>query len=283
MLKVSVITPVLNSINYVEVCIQNVLNQTYPNIEHIIVDGGSKDGSLDVINKYCIKYPKRIKLVNGNNNGCGEAINMGLDVAEGEICSWYDSDDVYETNAVEIAVSHFDEKPDILFLYGGCNQINLKGEIQFRFPIMPFDLRKWIEIWISGKQKPLTLCCAAFFKKELIKKTGKLNAIGGDLDFLVRICKHTKLLMIPELLGSWRYNPEGISLNKNERTEKLRMRKVNEDLLIAEKYEIISRYERYIIGFIYSHRKYLSWLYPFMKPIGSCIIKCVIWLRIRKK
>ena len=78
---VSIITPVLNGIKYLETCIQSVLSQSYPYIEHIFIDGGSSDGSLDILTNYKAKYPDRIRFISEPDKGACDAWNKGLEMA----------------------------------------------------------------------------------------------------------------------------------------------------------------------------------------------------------
>lgn len=96
---VSVITPVFNGARWIEECIKSVLQQEYLRIEHIIVDGGSTDGTLDI----CRKYPHLI-VHSKKDRGQSHAINKGFAMARGEILAWLCADDVYEAGAVEAAV-----------------------------------------------------------------------------------------------------------------------------------------------------------------------------------
>lgn len=109
---VTVITPVLNGEKYLEQTIQSVINQTYPNVEYIIIDGGSTDGTLDIIKKYEdeIDY-----WVSERDKGISDAFNKGITTALGEIIGIINADDWYELNAVNIVVAQFlDKRVDVV-------------------------------------------------------------------------------------------------------------------------------------------------------------------------
>lgn len=93
---VSMITPVLNADKYLESCINSVLNQNYNNIEHVFVDAGSKDMTLDILRKYRQDYPKRIRFASGKDKGACDAWNKGWEIAAGDILGWLGADDVLE-------------------------------------------------------------------------------------------------------------------------------------------------------------------------------------------
>ncbi len=101
---VSVITPVLNGVKYLEECIQSVLKQGYPNIEHILVDGASTDGTEEMLASYQAKYPDRIRFISEPDEGIGVAMNKGLWMAKGGIFGGLMADDFYEPEAVQAVV-----------------------------------------------------------------------------------------------------------------------------------------------------------------------------------
>ncbi|PIQ85589.1 MAG: glycosyltransferase, partial [Candidatus Omnitrophica bacterium CG11_big_fil_rev_8_21_14_0_20_43_6] len=84
-LLVSIVTPVRNDRKYIARCIQSVLLQEYPHIEHVIVDGASTDGTLDIISNYSKKFPQRIRFISEPDNGGADAWNKGLKMAKGDI------------------------------------------------------------------------------------------------------------------------------------------------------------------------------------------------------
>lgn len=115
MLKVSIITVVYNGAKTLEQTIQSVVNQTYANIEYIIIDGGSTDGTLDIIKK----YEKHIAYwISEKDKGLYDAMNKGIKHAKGEIIGMINSDDWYETNAVELIIEAYKNNPDKKIFHG---------------------------------------------------------------------------------------------------------------------------------------------------------------------
>lgn len=92
-LKISIVTPTYNSEEYLEKCILSIKNQKYDNYEHIIVDGGSTDGTLDIVKRYEGTYP--MKWISEPDEGMYDAINKGFSMASGDIYAWLNSDDFY--------------------------------------------------------------------------------------------------------------------------------------------------------------------------------------------
>lgn len=105
---ISIITVVYNGEKYLEQTIQSVINQTYKNIEYIVIDGGSTDGTLDIIKKYeeHISY-----WVSESDKGLYDAMNKGIGVAKGELIGMINSDDWYELEAVEIMAEAYKNNP----------------------------------------------------------------------------------------------------------------------------------------------------------------------------
>lgn len=124
---VSIITPSFNQGEFIEETILSVLNQTYKNIEYIIIDGGSTDNSMEVINK----YRDRIDIiVHEKDKGQTDAINKGFKLANGELVGWINSDDILYADCVEKIVELYEERPRSTIYYGSkSNFINEKGEI----------------------------------------------------------------------------------------------------------------------------------------------------------
>lgn len=101
-MKISIITPNYNYAHFIGQTIESVLNQNYFDFEHIIVDDGSTDNSVEIIQTYQRKYPDKIKLVIQQNMGQSPAINTGLKVATGDIIGWINSDDIYNSNTFKV-------------------------------------------------------------------------------------------------------------------------------------------------------------------------------------
>jgi glycosyltransferase involved in cell wall biosynthesis len=120
---VSIITPSFDQAEYIEATIKSILSQDYPNIEHIVVDGGSTDGTLDILEK----YPHLI-WTSEPDSGQSDAINKGFRKAKGEITAWLNSDDVYLPGAIKEAVSALQKHPEAGMVYSNFYEIDGKGK-----------------------------------------------------------------------------------------------------------------------------------------------------------
>jgi glycosyltransferase involved in cell wall biosynthesis len=115
---VTIVTPSYNQDQFLEQTIVSVLNQDYPRIEYLIIDGGSTDGSVEIIRR----YENRLAFwVSESDRGQSHAVNKGLQRANGEILGWLNSDDVYCPGAVRAAVDFLELHPDVALMYGGAD------------------------------------------------------------------------------------------------------------------------------------------------------------------
>src|SRR3990172_9062122 len=132
--KISIVIPSYNKASFIKQTLESIVTQNYPNLEVIIQDGGSTDGSVEIIRKYAQKYPKMISWVSKKDKGQVDAINKGLKKATGEILTFINADDVYEEGAVRTVGEYFYDNPKTLWLAGKGKVINEKGD----------EISKWV-------------------------------------------------------------------------------------------------------------------------------------------
>jgi len=165
---VSIVTPSYNQAEFLAETIKSVLNQTYPRIEYIIVDGGSTDGSVEIINK----YQDRIAWwVSEKDQGQTDAINKGFHHATGEIYAWLNSDDRYHSQAISEAVQYFIKNPEVGLVYGDLNFINHNGYTVGRFNARETNYHKLRRGFVHIPQP------AAFWRADLWKEVGPLDGL----------------------------------------------------------------------------------------------------------
>lgn len=200
---VSIITPVFNSIKYLETSIKSVLNQSYTNIEHVFVDGCSTDGTLDVLKKYSSKYPGRIRFISEPDKGKGfawngavAAWNKGWKIAEGDIFGWLGADDMLEPDAVMTVVEFFRVNPNAHFVFGACNVIDEKGDVVYEGGTKDFDLEHMIN---DGNPISST---SVFYRRKVIERIGFLDTSinSADYDYWIRVGKVFQIRRIDKTL-----------------------------------------------------------------------------------
>ncbi len=182
-MRVSIIAPVYNSAAFIEESIQSVLNQTYSNIEYIIMDGGSTDGTVEIAQR----YGDRLTIISEPDNGQSDAINKGWKRATGDILAWLNADDLYYPDTVEKAVAHFQANPQTMWLYGLASFLDENGEPgHYRYPTFPWDYDKLLTFGDYIVQPTV------FLRREVIEQFGYLDEslhFGMDYEYWLRIGK----------------------------------------------------------------------------------------------
>lgn len=183
-MKISIITATFQSANTVKDTLESVLGQTYSNFEHIIVDGDSKDNTMDIVKTYEEKYRGRLKYISEKDTGIYDAMNKGIRMATGDIIGILNSDDKYAHQDVLQEIINCFEKTHCDGTYG--NLIFMDAE----------TMTKPQRIWRSKKGKMeqgwIPAHPTLYLKKEVYDKIGQFNLayrIVADYDFMVRMLK----------------------------------------------------------------------------------------------
>jgi glycosyltransferase involved in cell wall biosynthesis len=208
---VSVITPSFNQSRFLEETIQSVLNQDYPHVEYIIVDGGSTDGSVEIIQRYADRLSW---WVSEPDQGQTDAINKGFARARGEILAWLNSDDTYLPGAIRAAVSSLQTHPEVGLVYGDANLVDERGWILGRFPARQTDYRRLRQGYVHIPQQ------AAFFRAHLWKQVGPLDAtfyFAMDYDLWVRLARVAPLLYQPGMWANFRLHGDAKTVAADDR------------------------------------------------------------------
>ena len=189
---VSIVTPSFNQAHFLEETIKSVLGQIYPHIDYIIMDGGSTDGSVDVIKKY---EGKLAHWESVKDKGQTDAINKGFNRAKGEILAWLNSDDTYASpHTIADAVNYLVAHPETALVYADCDFINEAGDVIGRFASRQTDYAKLRSGFVHIPQQTM------FFRAKYWKELGPLDPsfyFAMDYDLWVRIAKHAPLHYVP--------------------------------------------------------------------------------------
>ncbi len=204
---ISVITPVYNGKRFMELCIKNVIEQNCHDVEHIIVDGASTDGTVEIIKKYADKY-KHIRWVSEKDKGQSDAMNKGIAMAKGEILGFLNVDDYYEPNVLCRVIGIFKILPEPSLLVGNCNTWDDNGNL--RWLNKPSKL-KFEELVVGDESRyPFPVNPSAYFyHKSLHDKIGFYSIdehFAMDLDFLLRAVRSAaEVRYVDEIWGNFRY------------------------------------------------------------------------------
>jgi glycosyltransferase involved in cell wall biosynthesis len=200
--KVTFVTPSYNQGRFIRSTIESVLSQGYPNLEYIIIDGGSTDETAAVVRD----YSSRLTFVSEHDRGQSHAINKGFQMAGGSLVAWLNSDDVILPGAIRHAVSAFEQQPDLGAVYGEGYRIGIDGEVTGRFPATePFNLWKLVYLWDYVLQQTV------YFRKTVLQDVGYLDEglnWGMDWDLLIRVGCRYQLGYIHEYMGCLREYPD---------------------------------------------------------------------------
>lgn len=209
--KVSIITPSFNQGRFLEESIQSVLHQTYPNIEYIVVDGGSKDESFEIIKIYAQHFTW---WTSEKDKGHADALNKGFSHATGEILAWLNSDDVYYPDAVAEAVSILQQRPEVGMVYADADLIDNSGAIVAQFAARQTDYRRLLRGSVHIPQ------ATTFFRVGLWHQLGPLDLslfFSFDYDLWVRLAKVSQLLYVPRHWAKFRIHGDGKTIVNDDR------------------------------------------------------------------
>jgi glycosyltransferase involved in cell wall biosynthesis len=183
--KLSVITVVYNDVKGIERTMLSVLNQTYPNVEYILIDGLSTDGTLDVIKK----YQDRIKLISEKDEGIYDAMNKGLALATGDYALFMNSGD--EIHASDTVANVFATANDADIYYGETEMINDKGESlgQRRHKTPENFTLKSFKYGMSISHQ------AIYIRRALTEPFDRKYALSADIDWILNAAKKAKLIV----------------------------------------------------------------------------------------
>jgi len=210
-MRVSIITPSFNQARFLEATMRSVLEQDYPDLEYIVVDGGSTDGSREIIEKYAGKLAW---WVSEKDRGQTDAINKGFARASGDVLAWLNSDDTYQPGAVRAAVAYLKANPQTGLVYGDVNYINENGRSIGRFPAAQTDYNRLRQGYVHIPQQ------AAFFRADLWRKVGPLDPgfyFAMDYDLWVRLAKEAPVVYFPHLWANFRLHSNAKSIFADER------------------------------------------------------------------
>lgn len=197
--KITIVTPSFNQASFIKETIESVLNQDYPNFEYFVVDGGSTDGSVDIIRE----YEDRITWwISEKDDGQSDAINKGFRRSTGELCAWVNSDDVLLPNCLrEIAEFYLaNNQPDII--NSNCIYINAESKI-IGVSIVPKQTYFFAKRCVWFMTQP-----AVFYKTSVIRQNNYLNVdfhLAMDVDMWIKLMKmNCRFEHIPKFLGAFR-------------------------------------------------------------------------------
>lgn len=198
---VSIITPSFNQAAFLEQTIKSVLDQDYPNVEYLIADGGSTDGSVEIIKQYA----KRLSWwVSEKDHGQAEAINKGFARAKGNYIAWINSDDYYQPGAISAAVAELQRHPELGFVFGEVQVMDKAGKILNHLRYADWKLDDLMNFHIIGQP-------AVFMRRSVLEQAGYLDLNYHfllDHQLWLRMGLKAEMKYVPQLWAGAHYHED---------------------------------------------------------------------------
>lgn len=206
---ISIVTPVFNMAAYVRETVESVLSQDYPDIEYLVMDGGSTDGTLEILES----YRPRLQYYSAPDGGAADAINRGFDRARGSILAWINADDIYLPGAVSAAVRYLDEHPEALAVSGLGSWVDADGQMLGTYPSYPP---------VPGRLQLDCCICqpTCFFRRSAFEAAGRMDVdlhCSFDYDLWIRLARLGPIAQLTRRQAASRMHPSNKTLrNRRE-------------------------------------------------------------------
>jgi glycosyltransferase involved in cell wall biosynthesis len=190
---VSIVTPSYQAVQYITETIECVINQDYPNLEHIVVDGNSEDGTIEILQGY-----DHLKWISEPDAGQSQALNKGFKMAKGEIIGWLNADDTYNPGAISCSVNYLIQHPDIDSVYSDLCVVDEHGAPITIFKSKPFSLERMLFRNLIGQS-------TVFIRKQVIDEIGGVDEslhYCMDREFWFRIGSKYKFKYLPDIVSA---------------------------------------------------------------------------------
>ncbi len=218
--RLSVITPVFNGIRFIESCMMNVIEQNCSNVEHVIIDGGSTDGTVEIIRAYAERYA-HIRWVSEKDKGQSDAMNKGVQMAQGAVLGFLNVDDYYEKNVLNRIVELFKTLPEPSLLVGNCYRWNDQGKMYEENKPAKLGIR---DLMLGWNVNPCPVNPSQYFyHKSLHNKIGPYNVeehLTLDIDFLLRAVQVAHVVYCNEFWGNYRFLKGTKTFDDGKRAER---------------------------------------------------------------
>jgi glycosyltransferase involved in cell wall biosynthesis len=207
----SIVTPSFNQGSFIAEAIDSVLSQDYPHIECLVIDGGSRDSTLEALRQ----YGGRLYWISEPDHGQSHALNKGWRMAQGEILGWLNSDDTYRPGALQAIANAFQLHPEVGGIYGDCDYISATGEFLEKYETGPFDF----EIFFRTSRSPIPQP-SMFIRRTVYEHVGPVNEdlrLVMDWEYWLRLGMQYPILYLPRTLATYRVHGSSKSATESLR------------------------------------------------------------------
>jgi glycosyltransferase involved in cell wall biosynthesis len=233
--KISLVTPVFNSARYLEATICSVLSQNYPNLEYVIVDGGSTDGTVDIIRGY---EPNLHSWISEPDRGIYDALNKGFARSSGEIMGWINSSDLLHVRSLFAVGSVFRSFPEVQWITGRPSGLNSEG-----MPVAILNLRRWARRpFLAGANRYIQQESTLWRRSLWVNAGNGLDLAWGvpaDFELWVRFFRHTKLYSVDALIGAYRSHSDALGLRHLEECHRIQDEIIEKELATMKDVDVI--------------------------------------------
>ena len=213
--SITVVTPCLNAEQTIEEALESVRSQAYPEVEHLVIDGGSTDGTVEILER-----AEGVRFVSEPDGGRVEAVNKGFEMAGGEVVGWLNADDRYEPEALAAVGRAFAEQPGTGWVTGYCRIIDGSGE----------EIRKGVTAYKNALLRRFSFGLyltqnfvsdpATFARRSVLDRAGRLDPAyptAHDYDLWLRVARHGDPVVLRRYLSSFRMTEGTLSMEGFER------------------------------------------------------------------
>jgi glycosyltransferase involved in cell wall biosynthesis len=232
--KISVIIPSYNKAEFIGETLESIVRQDYSNLEVILMDGGSNDGTIEIIKSFAKEYPKIIKWESKKDNGQVDAINKGMRKAEGDILTYINADDTYYGQAFKKVGEYFFKNPETLWLAGRGRVIDSDGQeieknaMSYKNFLLKLNWRSLL-LMVNYLMQP-----SVFFARRAYEDYGPFvgtNAYVLEYDYWLKLSKLKMPKVISKTLSSFRITGTNIS-------------SISYSKLLADDYRLVKKYTK---------------------------------------
>jgi glycosyltransferase involved in cell wall biosynthesis len=224
--RVALVTPVRNGAKYIEATIRSVLAQEYPNLDYFVVDGGSTDGTVEIIQK----YEKQISgWLSEPDNGMYDAINKGYERTSGEIMGWISGTDMLHPSCLRVVASVFREMPGVEWINGRPSIFSEDG-----MAVSIYRVARWSRYRFLAGANQCIQQEGTFWRRSLWEKAGGYvdasRRYMSDFELWVRFFRHAKLYSVDALTGGYRSHGDALGREQHELCERIQKEIIDAEL-----------------------------------------------------